>query len=90
MSEHIYNHTPGPWRISTPNGPSMGWQVGPVWIGRNAGTPQGLADAKLVSAAPKLLIALVEMLYFMEEGDWRTDTPPDDLAREAIKEATGD
>ena len=61
--------TPGPWRATEPNGPGMGWRVGPAWLGIDARSDQTAADARLIAAAPELLVALkLAALYVRAAG----------------------
>jgi hypothetical protein len=51
-------HTPGPWLAREPNGPGMGWRVGPAWLGEAPWSDETRADAQLIAAAPDMLAAL--------------------------------
>lgn len=51
-------HTPGPWTAREPNGPGMGWRVGPAWLGEKPWSDETSANARLIAAAPDLLAAL--------------------------------
>jgi hypothetical protein len=55
-------HTPGPWLVREPNGPGMGWRVGPAWLGDAPWSDETRADAQLISAAPDMLAALQRLL----------------------------
>ena len=70
-------HSPGPWLAHPHNGNtaihSSGWQIGSV-IGKDA---QAKADAALISAAPNLLVRLIECEAVLsapgaghEGGEW--------------------
>ena len=53
--------TPGPWIASEPNGPGMGWRVGPAWLGTNPCSDQTAADARIIRAAHEMLAALQQI-----------------------------
>lgn len=62
-------HTPGPWSPpQEPNGKGMGWRAGPCWLGQNSHSEETAANARLVAAAPELLVALVEILSQIDQG----------------------
>ena len=88
------NFTPGPWELSEPNGPGMGWRVGPAWIGEDTRTERGLANARLITAAPELYEALARMVRRHEE--YVGESPHDFCgcsychALAALKKARGD
>jgi hypothetical protein len=91
-------HTPGPWKIITswndymvegPNGEEIIWQDG------NYDTPTiSLEDACLIAAAPDLLMALNQVMSwidnwspeFVYDEEWPADR---DKVRAAIAKATG-
>lgn len=52
------DHTPAPWVATEPNGPGMGWKVGPAWLGNDPGSARTAADARLIAKAPRLLIEI--------------------------------
>lgn len=86
-------HTPGPWRLA--NGVQIRSdkdQIAKVWMMRNG---EGVANARLIAAAPELLATLEETL---EEGlGWCDDSTGCDgstlgwvqRARAAIAKARG-
>lgn len=91
-------HTPGPWLIGkrSPGGYSLinadGWQslarVVTVMEGDNRPFAEGVANARLIAAAPDLLEALKELLDQDEHGEdeiWVRNK-----ARAAIAKATGE
>lgn len=91
----VMHHTPGPWTCSEPNGKGMGWRAGPAWVGQEAWLPVCGANARLIAAAPDLLMAL-QMLY-AETADYirlnnlgGMDNQCMRLARCAIAKAAGD
>jgi len=82
-------HTPGPWEPPRePNGRGMGWQAGPCWLGGDAWSEETAANARLVSAAPKLLAALrrCAQRILIDEG---VNSPIYQQAKAAIDEAEG-
>ena len=76
-------HTPGPWTAREPNGPGMGWRVGPAWLGEAPWSEETSANARLIAAAPDMLAALELLLPYLE--DCRMDSE----ARAAIAKAKG-
>ena len=79
-------HTPGPWYVTQPNGPSMGWRIGPAWLGEKVGTPEGEANARLIAAAPDMYEARAErdrLAWLIIHGErvfgslWREATQAD-------------
>lgn len=92
------HHTPGPWgilekqndnRTHISNGAHIVCTLGTT---RTDGSPNHLANASLISAAPDLLAALRFLLadYISIEGEKLTGSPiPIAMAREAIAKAEG-
>lgn len=90
-------HTPGPWRFCEPDqisrwpvvqrGMSGGFQV------KGDSPERTLADAKLIAAAPELLVSLKEMLVLAEGMSVELDLPGDPgefrRARAAVAKAEG-
>ena len=76
-------HTPGPWKAEQ-RGDDWG-----VWVAHHRvlsirqGVIPSAADARLIAAAPELLKALEEMMYY-DDGGYRGDK-----ARAAIAKACG-
>lgn len=76
-------HTPGPWHVRGHNG-----QWGAVYAGTeciNGGF--SLADARLIAAAPDLLVALQELVHHPYDSEGR-NLAALDRARAAIAKAT--
>ena len=94
-------HTPGPWRV-TPEGCIASEHDGYVPIitpfRREANrdqhgnaTPQALANARLIAAAPEMLEALEDVMALVEKnGHLLPANKKWAIARDAIKEAKGD
>ena len=71
-------HTPGPWHVEQPFG-EPGTYVAVTFPGFSPGlvcrlidqarTPEGIANARLIAAAPDLLAALEETRDFLMGGD---------------------
>lgn len=91
----VMKHTPGPWRVEADGveiGPKGAFRpfsacgcCGSPWMMANADEIKE-ADAKLIAAAPDLLLALQKLLREVKMGghDW----PVRDDAEDAIKKAT--
>lgn len=80
--------TPGPWTATEPNGPGMGWRVGPAWLGIDPRSEQTAADARLITSAPDLLTALINLERTARIAALNDD-PARMAARFAIASATG-
>ena len=83
-------HTPGPWRIGTPPtngeqtiGTLQGLMVAVVTTG--VGFTETQANARLIAAAPELLLAVQELLSLWGSG---IDEPCVRRAKAAIAKAT--
>ena len=88
MTTHMTTHTPGPWRLMNSDkevygafeDDGRGWRVADLaWS-----TTNWRANARLIAAAPELLAALEEMMYY-DDGGHRGDK-----ARAAIAKAKGE
>lgn len=85
-------HTPGPWYLNIDTVHiRKGVSIQPVTRHMDA---QGMADARLIAAAPDLLAALAELVAEADaphgwEGHKNSQTYGFKLAREAIAKATG-
>jgi hypothetical protein len=62
-------HTPGPWTAREPNGPGIGWRVGPAWLGEKPWSDETSANAHLIAAAPDLLEMLEKCVAALEAVD---------------------
>lgn len=60
------------------------------WIGWLLGMPRGIANARLIAAAPELLAALEGMIALHADDGTRDDVPEWNIARAAIAKARGD
>ncbi len=102
-AEPTLRHTPGPWRIFQTKGKPPFYVIG---IGRESGegitdgnvglgiwdgdSPEALANARLIAAAPELLAALKGTLFLFEgHAVTKTDIEQIAFARAAISKATG-
>ena len=84
--------TPGPWIASEPNGPGMGWRVGPAWLGTNPCSDQTAGDARLIRAAHEMLAALRGLTKSLADSDEEgliEHSAEMQAARAAIASATG-
>ena len=92
-------HTPGPWRTERNEndlmllGPAGGGELPISEIIGHAASPEALADARLIAAAPDLLAALEQLLHFTtelcEEIKVSKHYPSCELARMTIAQAKG-
>ena len=86
-------HTPGPWTLETKSSYKYGAFVKAerkiiAGVGGMNFTPDtNLANARLISAAPDLLIALETLTEMVADGDWTTVELNE--ARAAIAKAKG-
>ena len=104
MKKKTQTHTPGPWLVTREAkrleiagaahdvGLSNGGEgIAKVWAARDAG--DGLANARLISAAPELLEALRQAEWALEKYETSEDDPDDhpslDIVRAAIAKAEG-
>lgn len=81
-------HTPGPWHAA--NGcqiRSAKDQIAKAWMMRNG---EGLANARLIAAAPELLEALAEIVSAADGAGWDQLDPSFSKARAAIAKAKGE
>lgn len=91
-------HTPGPWRIEDKRSRGRTLISGDGWVrlcdvytvmeGCREPYPEGMANARLIAAAPDLLDALIDLLHqsklSQDEGGWDFEQ-----AEAAIAKATG-
>ena len=80
-------HTPGPWHVA--NGcqiRSAKDQIAKAWMMRNG---EGLANARLIAAAPELLEALEEIVSAADGDGWSQLDADLRKARAAIAKAKG-
>lgn len=93
-------HTDGPWRtngLRIEYGPTgHGWQI--AQVNRDVHDHEGLANARLIAAAPELLAALVGLIELIERTPdrsprfaiaWSAIEPLVTEARAAINKAEG-
>ena len=93
-------HTPGEWRVAEDdqNGQAIvraeHTEICTCWHHCVGSIEQQMrANARLIAGAPAMLEALQACLGALTggmDGDWRNDVEPTDLARAAIKQATGE
>ena len=97
-------HTPGPWEAHYPEGSNGYWYIEPdsrpngtgrIATAYHADTPEQVAsNARLIAAAPDLLVALEELYthhaYKDPEAQKALDTPVMAKARAAIAKAKGE
>lgn len=80
-------HTPGPWHVA--NGcqiRSAKDQIAKAWMMRNG---EGLANARLIAAAPEMLEALEEIVSAADGDGWSQLDADLRKARAAIAKAKG-
>jgi hypothetical protein len=78
------NHTPGPWHTQGCTIYAAGNRIAQTWdTCDDFPTPEMEADARLISAAPQMLLALERLAHPMADDD---DL---DYAREVIAKAKG-
>lgn len=95
---NTHQHTPGPWKVETPENNSLYWRIRGSQIGTRfkianvlyaAETPhernQAEANARLIAAAPELLRDLIELVDTVD-GNYAELT---EICRATIAKATG-
>lgn len=92
------SHTPGPWKLVPAKNPSYNLVCAERWhklarvvvrmMGHGSDSEEGVANARLIAAAPELLEAAEKALQYMRLHKYADQAWADDLAS-AIAKAKG-
>lgn len=93
------SHTPGPWKLVPAKNPSYNLVCAEGWhklarvvvrmMGHGSDSTEGVANARLIAAAPELLEAAENALHYMRLHKYADQAWADDLDA-AIKKARGE
>ena len=92
------SHTPGPWELVPAKNPSYRFVSADAWNklarvvvrmeGQGSDSNEGVANARLIAAAPELLEAAEKALHYMRLHKYADQAWAEDLAS-SIKKARG-
>lgn len=85
-------HTPAPWIIQNEDSAETVFYIqcksGNLGSAYNKAGGEGLANAKLIAAAPELLEALLKLMEYTQQGYKGGETHPLEVAENAVRKAT--